>query len=408
MAEAKQTAALIGEVLFRGLRWLWLAAAILAVGLFLLGLGPLFGDVKALTGSPPPNPDPFAFLPMAYRAIDALGISPVLYGLYQIILQSVVFGLYMVIAGLIFWRRPRDRFALLVCYMLLSMGLLATSVSVSYGLARFDPGWSRAFDAQAGSLWFFAWAFLFVFPDGRFVPRWNALVAGLFIFAALLPNSPPLFILILATLAIVAQAYRYLRVSTPIQRQQTKWVVLGLALFVAITVLLGPDVNNLPLPYWTLDLASLSLAIFPVAFGISILKAGLWDVDVIIRRTLIYGILTTLLAMVYFGTVALLQNLFAAASGEQSPLAIVISTLVIAAMFQPLRRRLQALIDRRFYRRKYDAAQALGSFAVTARDEVDLERLTAALLTLVDETMQPEHVSLWLRDVNTREGTAPE
>ena len=134
-----------------------------------------------------------------------------------------------------------------------------------------------------------------------------------------------------------------------------------------------------------------------MATTLAILRYRLWDISIIIRRTLVYGSLSALLTLAYFGSITLFQSIFSAASGQQSPLAIVISTLIIAALFTPLRGRVQGVIDRRFYRRTYDA--------VAARDEVDLERLAAALLATVHDTMQPEQASLWLRPVTKENRT---
>jgi hypothetical protein len=136
---------------------------------------------------------------------------------------------------------------------------------------------------------------------------------------------------------------------------------------------------------------------FPVVIGISVLKYRLYDIDIVIRRTLLYGVLTVLLAALYLGSVTVLQLFFADFSPHRSPAVMAVSTLAIAALFNPLRRRIQQIIDRRFYRSKYDAARMLERFNESMRDEVELERLLASLQAVVEETMQPDGVSIWLR-----------
>jgi hypothetical protein len=140
----------------------------------------------------------------------------------------------------------------------------------------------------------------------------------------------------------------------------------------------------------------------PLSIGVAVLRSGLWDVDVVINRTLVYGSLTLTLALVYLGGVVSLQYAFRTLTGSETQLAIVASTLAIAALFVPLRRRVQAFIDRRFYRKKYDAERVLAAFSVTLRDGTDLDRLTSEMLRVVRETMQPAHASLWLKSPERR------
>jgi hypothetical protein len=201
--------------------------------------------------------------------------------------------------------------------------------------------------------------------------------------------------------------YRYRSVSTLIQRQQTKWVVFGTA--IAILGFLGLDVlvqvfslPQNPNGYGFLAGNTLYLlfqTLIPLSIGMAILRTKLWDIDVVINRALVYGTLTGILALIYFCLVFGFQLLVGGLTGNvsHSPLLIVGSTLVIAALFQPLRLRIQRIIDRRFYRRKYDAAKTLEAFSSTLRSEVDLSQLREHLLTVVQDTMQPAHVSLWLR-----------
>ena len=214
-------------------------------------------------------------------------------------------------------------------------------------------------------------------------------------------------VLLLFVTVIFAQIYRYVRVSTPIERQQTKWVVLGIAAtfiyFIALDIFatLNPKITQARSLGFLLAEASYFLAflIIPLSIAFSILRYRLWDIDLLINRTLVYGTLTAILALLYFGCVVLLQHLVNGVTGQvgQSPLIIVASTLAIAALFHPLRRRIQKIIDRRFYRRKYDAARSSPTFSDTLRNEVDLNQLREHLVAVVEETMQPAHVSLWLR-----------
>jgi hypothetical protein len=188
-----------------------------------------------------------------------------------------------------------------------------------------------------------------------------------------------------------------------VERQQIKWLLYAGAIFFVGNVLKNTVFSPLGEVSWGLWVGNLVVAVGglggPIAIGVAILRYRLYDIDLIINRTLVYGALTAMLVAVYFGGVATTQSVFRTLTGqeEQPQLAIVISTLVIAALFNPLRRRIQSFIDRRFYRRKYDARKTLEAFSAKLRDETDLDALSDDLVGVVKETMQPSHVSLWLR-----------
>jgi hypothetical protein len=294
-------------------------------------------------------------------------------------------------------------------------------------LAAWIDNWSWIPSAGA------AVAVLVLFPDGRLLsPRWRLAAACLLGGAAgttilylwqsgpmrsSLPIDNPFAIdapwvgavgvagfVALAVglvLALAAVVWR-LRRAGGVEREQMKWLFYAaslLPLVVGVGLLAQlPAFSAVPGVALASQIVTLAaLLAIPIAMGIAILRHRLYDIDVLINRTLVYGLLTVLLALAYLGSVVVFQAVFRAFSGERSQLAVVGSTLAIAALFSPLRRRVQDFIDRRFYRRKYDAAQALAEFAAAARDETDLDTLAARLVGVVDETVQPKSVSLWLR-----------
>jgi hypothetical protein len=206
--------------------------------------------------------------------------------------------------------------------------------------------------------------------------------------------------LVTVVLASVVSLFVRYRRAQAIERQQIKWLLYAGAVFAVVystLLIVNSGLGDDSISGWTNLLLVLSILAFPVAIAIAILRYQLFDIDVIIRKTLVYAALTGLLALVYLGSVVLLQSIFEAVSGQESAISIVVSTLLIAALFAPLRRRIQAFIDRRFYRRKYDAAQTLEQYAKTARQEVELDALTAELAQVVQETMQPKQVTIWLK-----------
>jgi hypothetical protein len=356
--------------------------------------------------------------PEGVRALGETGLSLRSYALLNVVVDKVFQLVWFAVGALIFWRRSDDRMALLVSVFLVSFGPVAVDPTAAYTLISSQPAWwlpVRSVDIVgivSPALFFF------LFPSGRFVPHWTRWLAVVliindvpdFLFPQLYSRLPSLetvsyLVFLGGVVSLVwSQIYRYRRVSSPAQRQQSKWVVFGLTLGIAGTFpsqlpvdlsLVGGDT---PLTLLLLKVGfTLSLMLIPLSIGVAVLRSHLFDIDLLINRTLVYGSLTTVLVALYFGGIVLLQRLFVALTSEQSTLAVVASTLLIAALFNPLRRRIQSFIDRRFYRSKYDAAKTLEAFSTRLRDETDLEALNDDLVGVVRETMQPAHVSLWLR-----------
>jgi hypothetical protein len=219
-----------------------------------------------------------------------------------------------------------------------------------------------------------------------------------------LPFLQSLWLFIVFGGSLATQVYRYRRVASAIERQQIKWLFYGFAPVLLLPICFGlvgllfPALNS---PGSLLPVAAEPLFRFyylpiPFCIGIALLRYRLWDIDVLINRTLVYGSLTALLALLYVGLIFALQALFQGVFHQNNDVAIVVSTLVIVALFQPLRHRIQQIINRRFYRRKYDARRIIANFSATLRGEVELTELSEQLVAVVEETMQPAHVSLWL------------
>ena len=403
-------------------RWLllaraaWVAVAFVALGSFVISVPARYTQLA----------NPAAGV---RAALAEMGLSAGGYALYNVTLDAVFVSGFAVVAIVIFWRRSDDPMALLVATMLVVWGPLNGLFVLTPGATE---GMYPALQATLGSLVTFigyvAWMlFFYLFPSGRFVPRWTLWLAliygvgffGLWNFTPFGPPSWPPLLFNAAVLVVwcsfpMAQLYRYVYVSDRIQRQQTKWVVFGVAIAIAgalTTIFTVGAAVDLPSERVGAKMLSMLLMdsfglLIPLSLGVAILRARLFDIDVVINRTLVYGSLTAMLALVYLGGVATSQAIFRVLTRqEQQPqLAIVISTLVIAALFNPLRRRIQVFIDRRFYRRKYDAAKTLEGFSLKLRDETDLAALSDNLVGVVRETMQPAHVSLWLRSETALKG----
>ncbi len=344
------------------------------------------------------------------------------YAVFLLALGIFVALVWFIVAVLLFWRKSNDWLALLVSFMLVLQGVGTTI----YPLDVIPSVWRVP--AYVVNLLAFDLLFLVfcLFPTGRFVPRWipwfGVLFLGLQVLGSLsiVPQSYS-FLFTLGAYSflggfVVAQLYRYHSVSSRTERQQTKWIVFGVTVTYLIELGITLCYGFFPLFFSTGSLGDRILSpistgvpiLIPLSFGFAILRYRLWEIDAIINRTLVYGTLTVLLALVYVGCVIALQSLALVLKEQLShnPIIVVASTLVSAALFQPLRRRLQIAIDRRFYRRKYNAVQTIAAFSTRLRlnEDVDLTTLTADLLAVVEETMQPAHVSLWLRNPEQSRG----
>jgi len=354
--------------------------------------------------------------PQALGALRNLGLTIGFYASIRSALAIISILVWFGVAGVLVWRKSNDWMALLVALMMVFLG---TNVTLNL-VAGSHSVWQFPSQLLNFLAYFLLVLVILLFPNGRFVPRWTwglmivfIPVAAQYNFFPNLPfNNDTWFILLggliwigLVISVLVTQVYRYVRVSSLAQRQQTKWVVFAITILLVVEIgfsmptLFFPSFNQ-PGSLYSLAyniISPIFLLLIPLSMGIAMLRYRLWDIDIIINRTLVYGTLTVILTLVYVGLVIGLQALLRGLINQGSSVAIVISTLAIAALFQPLRRRIQRIIDRRFYRSKYDAAKTVAAFSATLRNEVDLMQLSEHLLTVVQDTMQPAHVSLWLR-----------
>jgi hypothetical protein len=407
-------------------RWLvlarvvWVAVVIFSLSIFIASLPAYVAQLQTVCTGVTCVYAYGQLTPGTAQALQNLGLSIGAYAASTFALITASTLVSFGVAGLIFWRRSDDWMAMLVSLFLVTFGVNFIAQAQGILATNVQTAWYWSLNILIGLGYISLCLLLYLFPDGRFVPRWTrplavfAVASNIFLDASPVAIStfPPWMLsaiyLINGGSGVVAQIYRYARVSGPVQRQQTKWVVFGLA--ATMVVILGRLVPLLFFPSLSTSssfyfLVSTyvyppGLLLIPLTLGIAILRYRLWDIDILINRTLVYGTLTAILALLYFGLVLGLQFLFdhfIGLAAANSPFILVTSTLAIAAFFQPLRHRIQKIIDRRFYRRKYDAARTLAAFGATLRNEVDLSQLSEQLVAVVQETMQPASISLWLR-----------
>ncbi len=404
--------------------WIVLTLLILILNAFMI---PSYDAV--LQAHCQPGPQCFALQLTAFdrQFLHQFGLSLGFLAAYHVMLDAVSVLVCCALGALIFWRKSADRMALFCAFMLVLFGGAGFTSILQDALAPVSPAWFAligTLDVLGQSSFMI---FFLLFPSGRFVPRWTRWVAlcvvlywiSTIFFGNGLTNTNGSFWSNLVFVALLlcsvgVQVYRYRRVSTSRERQQTKWVVFGFSIGI-LGFVLFIGLGNVLLPPAVLQSSVLGtlvagtiiygfLLLIPISIAIAILRSRLYDIDTIINKALVYGGLSGILGALYAGLIIGLESLAGVITrqGSQQPVVLVVSTLAIAALFQPLRHRIQAIIDRRFYRRKYDAAKILAAFSATQRNVVDLDDLSKQLLAVVQETMQPEHVSLWLRPPEQR------
>ncbi|HLX55998.1 MAG TPA: hypothetical protein VKR83_03150 [Ktedonobacteraceae bacterium] len=397
-------------------RMVWILVVVLALGLFVASMPSYFAYLHTLSATPTTDIGAQLARQDVQQLQDA-GLSINFYAWYSVILNGIFVLVYSLIGLILFLRKSENRMALFASFTLVVFSIEAINLNAVQTLPSIGNAAGMVLNLL-GSLSISL--FFLLFPSGRFEVRWIRWLAVVQVFYwtvnSILSYTTTLSIvnvllgilfLLLAGSLIVVQVYRYRRLSTTLERQQTKWVVWGTALGlggyllgILVVFVLLREVFTVNVVIFLLCATFVDglLLLFPISIAIAILRSRLWDIDRLINRTLVYGTLTVMLALLYFGSIIGLQALLRDIIHANNSVAIVVSTLLIAALFQPLRHRIQAIIDRRFYRRKYDAARTIAAFSVTLRNEVDLTQLSEHLVAVVEETMQPKSLSLWLRD----------
>jgi hypothetical protein len=354
----------------------------------------------------------------AIQSLAQLHLSLSAYAIAFVTIDVVVSLMPWAIGLLLFWRKSAEWMGLSISLLLILVGGNGAGNTLA-GLWMANPRapfFAFLLTINSAAQWIGVGAFLLTFPTGRFAPRWSAIILLFWVASFLQPNiqapgsAGAAAVAILETILIFGGTllviiFRYQRVFDATQRQQTKWVVYAAVVWFIIYLAGNILSNVLPTQSSFLILAPAVTLLIPalvlyLGFGFAILRYRLWDIDTIINRTLVYGALTAILSLTYVALILLLNALtqaFADARISDTPWAIVGSTLLIVLLFNPFRRRIQTFIDRRFYRRKYDAVKILAAFATRLRTEVSLSDLSDDLTQVVEDTMQPASVSLWLR-----------
>lgn len=396
-------------------RWIWLAGLAGVLGIYVAGM-PASREIAA------------AFSPATQAQLERLGVPVGLPSVYLLLIDTLELLFFAGVATVLIWQRPGERMARLAAILLLSAALLYTAPAYEAPI----PIWLMAMLSAGAEVAQFA--FVFAFPNGRFVPRWmgwaliplavwrfvvwnGAYLPNLYAITRTgeeypyLPQDPIDLLLVLGVIlaGVGVQVYRYRRLDTPTERQQVKWLLWGMVGAVALVggyvLLINLFGSRIPAQHELLvrlvarTLRHTALALVPISLLYSILHHRLWEIDTLLNRTLAWGTLTVLFALVFGGAIVLLQLLMAprAAVGSAAyTVVIAVSTLVTVALARPLHRRVQSTLDRRFNRRTWEARRVIAEVRSRLREQVATEQLASHVLAVVQETWQPESAVLWI------------
>lgn len=409
---------LIPGKLFVALRIIWIVISLTTIGLTIIGIATL----NRAFYLPCELRDTAEICNLQAEALQSLGISSAFYGNWLTIGLVIEFFPFFIAGSLIFWRRSHAWIGLLFSSSIMLAGISVIDLGLYSWTSFAYPATGKVIHALSflGNILMTTW---FFFPDEKLTHSWVKWFIGFwivrdfgvwylpetFLDTTTWPRWADLGIQYLFGVLLIWVFIDRYRHANVIQRQQIKWVVTGVILFIVLYIIqdLSYIKFNEQSNYRGMILGNFTITtVYYLTSGLvassivmAIFRYRLFDIDIIIRRTLQYGILTGILATIYFSGVILTQSVFRNLAGNpNSPFITVITTLTIAALFNPLRHRIQDFIDRRFYRRKYNVEQALAQFAVAAREDVDIDHLTTTLIQVIQNTMQPESLSIWIEE----------
>jgi len=416
-------------------KWVWpvrvvtIILIVMTIAIFTIAIPYRLAQLQQIctTGDCPP----LILQPADLQGLAELGLSLKFYAIYFTWIDVVLVYICAALIAVLLWKASDTWIGIVASFALVGLSVGGTNVDLALPPGSLLSGLNLVIAGSAGFVSIIL--LLCIFPNGRFAPKASKLFAVLFLpvfalivilsgggeletfsFSRSLWDIAGVMLVAGLGIGVATQIYRYWKLYNITQRQQVRWVLFAIiGTFISVLVWFTIfDLDAIPRgrPYVLVRFVLyfyelyLGLLLIPVALTISILRYRLWNIDIIFRRTLQYTVISAILALTYFGGVTLIQSITTGLTGANSSLAIVVTTLLVAALFNPLRQRIQTIIDNRFYRRQYDAQQALERFNEQLRNKVDLTEIRSAVVDVLDQTIQPDAVSLWLAPPDRKKG----